>query len=87
MLLQVSMAVVLGNLDRYEEALAAARQARQLAVEVGAAIRLAQAHSALAQLLFETGRRDEAMAEVEALPEGLKEPAAACGELGIAAVI
>ena len=50
-------------------------------------IRLAQAHSALGQLLFDTGRWDEAMAEVEVLHEDLKEPAAACSDLGIAAVI
>ena len=50
-------------------------------------IRLAQAHSALGQLLFDTGRWDEAMAEVEALHEDLKEPIAACCDLGIAAVI
>ena len=49
--------------------------------------RLAQAHGALGQLLFETGRWDDALAEVEIVPEDLKEPAAACGELGIAAVI
>jgi tetratricopeptide (TPR) repeat protein len=87
LLLQINEAVALGNLDRYEEALAAARQARHLADEVGTAIRQAQAHGALGQLLFETGRWDDALAEVEALPSDLKEPAAACCELGIAAVI
>ena len=50
-------------------------------------IRLAQAHSALGQLLFDTGRWDDAMAEVEVLHEDLKEPVAACCDLGIAAVI
>ena len=34
-----------------------------------------------------TGRWDDALAEVESLPENLKEPAAACIDLGIAAVI
>ena len=87
LLLQINKAVTLGNLDRYEEALAAAGQARHLADQVGTAIRLAQAHSALGQLLFETGRWDDALAEVEILPEDLKEPAAACCDLGIAAVI
>jgi tetratricopeptide (TPR) repeat protein len=87
LLLQVNQAVTLGNLDRYEEALAVAGQARQLAGQIGAAIRLAQAHAALGQLLFETGRWDDALAEVESMPEDLKEPAAACGDLGIAAVI
>ena len=87
LLLQINKAVALGNLDRYQEALTAAGQARQLAEQVGTAIRLAQAHSALGQLLFETGRWDDALAEVESLPENLKEPAAACIDLGIAAAI
>ena len=87
LLLQINKAVALGNLDRYEEALTAAGQARQLAEQVGTAIRLAQAHGALGQLLFETGRWDDALAEVESLPENLKEPAVACIDLGIAAVI
>jgi DNA-binding CsgD family transcriptional regulator len=46
-----------------------------------------QAHSALGQLLFETGRWDEALAEVTAMDEDLKEPGAACCDLGIAALI
>jgi DNA-binding CsgD family transcriptional regulator/tetratricopeptide (TPR) repeat protein len=87
LLLQINKAVMLGNLDRYEEALAVAGQARQLADQVGTAIRLAQAHGALSQLLFETGRWDEALAELAMVHEDLKEPAAACCDLGIAAVI
>ena len=87
LLLQINKAVTLGNLDRYEEALAAAGQARDLADQVGTAIRLAQAHSALGQLLFQTGRWDDALAEVGIVHEDLKEPAAACCDLGIAAVI
>jgi tetratricopeptide (TPR) repeat protein len=87
LLLQINKAVTLGNLDRYEEALAAAGQARHLADQVGTAIRLAQAHGALGQLLFQAGRWDDALAEVGIVPESLKEPVAACCELGIAAVI
>ena len=87
LLLQINKAVTLGDLDQNEEALAVAGQARHLADQVGTAIRLAQAHGALGQLLFQTGRWDDALAEVEVLPEDLKEPAAACCELGIAAVI
>ena len=87
LLLQINKAVTLGDLDRYKEALAVAGQARYLAGQVGTAIRLAQAHGALGQLLFETGRWDDALAEVAILPENLKEPAAACIDLGIAAVI
>ena len=87
LLLQINKAVTLGCLDRYEEAFGAARQARYLADQVGTVIRLAQAHGALGQLLFDTGRWDDAMAEAKVLHEDLKEPAAACNDLGIAAVI
>ena len=87
LLLQINKAVTLGNLDRYEEAIAAAGQARYLAGQVGTAVRLAQAHGALGQLLFDTGRWDDALAEVETVHEDLKEPLAVCCELGIAAVI
>jgi DNA-binding CsgD family transcriptional regulator len=87
LLLQINKALTLCNLDQCEEALAAAGQARHLADQVGTTFRLAQAHGALGQLLFETGRWDDALAELEIVHENLKEPAAACGELGIAAVI
>ena len=88
LLLQINKALALGNLDQYEAALAAAREARRLAGQVGTTIRLGQAHCALGQLLFETGSWDEAMAEVAVVwPEDRKEAAATCGELGIAAVI
>ena len=88
LLLQINKALTLGNLDQYEKALAAAREARRLAGQVGTTIRLGQAQCALGQLLFETGRWDEAMTEVAVVwPEDRKEAAATCGELGIAAVI
>jgi DNA-binding CsgD family transcriptional regulator len=86
-LLQINMAVTLGNLDRYEQAIGAAREALYLADQAGTVIRRVQAHTALAELLFDTGRWAEAMAEVETLPEDVKEPMAACCDLGIAAVI
>jgi DNA-binding CsgD family transcriptional regulator len=87
LLLQINKAVALGLLDRYEEAFAAAREARRLADRVGMVIRQVQARSALGQLLFHTGQWADAMAEVQALPEGLKEPIAACCDLGVAAAI
>ncbi len=87
LLLQVNQAIALGNLDRYEEALDVAARARDLAGQVGTMIRLTQAHSALGQLLFETGRWDDALAELAALDEDPQEPGAACCDLGIAAVI
>ena len=87
LLLQINKAITLGDLDRYEEALAVAGQALRFADQVGTTFRLAQAHSALGQLLSQTGRWDDALAEVGILPEDLKEPAGACSDLGIAAVI
>ena len=87
LLLLINKAVTLCNLNRYDEALAAAERARQLADQVGTAIRLAQAHGVLGQLFFETGRWDDALAEIETVPTDLKEPGAACGELGTLAVI
>ena len=87
LLLLVNRAVTLCNLNRYDEALATAEWARQLADRVGTAIRLAQAHGVLGQLFFETGRWDDALAEIETLPTDLKEPGAACGELGTLAVV
>jgi len=87
LLLQINKAIALGYLDRHDEAFAAAKQARHLADQAGTVIRRVQAHSALGQLFFYTGRWTDAMAEVEVLPADLKEPIAACLDLGIAAVI
>lgn len=87
LLLQINKALMLGHLDRYEEALTVAGQARSLADEVGATLRLAQAHDTLGQLLFQTGRWGDALAEMANVPENLKEPAVACNQFGVAAVI
>jgi tetratricopeptide (TPR) repeat protein len=87
LLLQINKAVTLGCLDQYEQAFAAAGQARELAGQIGTAIRLAQAHGALCQLRFETGRWDDALAEPEVLQDDLKEATAACCIFGVAAVI
>jgi DNA-binding CsgD family transcriptional regulator len=87
LLLQINKAVTLGCLDQYEQAFAAAGQARELASQVGTAIRLAQAHSALSELRFATGRWDEVLAEMEMLQETLKEATVACVILGVAAMI
>jgi len=87
LLLQINKAATLCNLNRYDEALATAEQARQLADQVGTAFRLAQAHCALGQVFYETGRWDDALAELSTVPTDLKEPGAASLELGIAAVI
>ena len=87
LLLQINQAVTLGCLDQNERAVAAAGEARHLAGQLGTTIRLAQAHGALGQLFFETGRWDDALTELAIVPEDMKEPAAACWELGIATAI
>ena len=87
LLLQINKTVSLAGLDRYEEAFAAAHSAREIASRVGAVVRLAQAQSALGQLYFCTGRWDDALTDADILHYDLKEPAAACSDLSIAAVI
>jgi DNA-binding NarL/FixJ family response regulator len=87
LLLQINKAVTLCNLDRWDEALATAERARQLADQVGTSIRLTQAQCALSQTLHEMGRWDDALAEIAVLPEDLKDHLMVCCELGIAALI
>jgi tetratricopeptide (TPR) repeat protein len=87
LLLLINKAVTLSNLDRNDDALALASQARHLADQVGADFRSSQARSLLGQVLFETGRWDEALAEALSGQKGMMEPAAVCCDLGIAALI
>jgi len=87
LLLEINKAVALCNLNQYDEALATAGRAQQLADRVGTTMRLAQAHGALGQTLYEIGRWDDALAELSTIPVDLKEPGAACGELAITATI
>ncbi|MGH3299295.1 MAG: ATP-binding protein, partial [Trebonia sp.] len=87
LLLQINKAIALGSIDRWDEALTTARGARQLADQVGTALRLAQAQCTLSQFLHETGRWDDALSEIAVVPEDLKDPLIVCCELGIAAVV
>jgi len=87
LLLQINKAVTLGDLDQYDGAFAAARQAQRLADRAGIMVRRAQAHCCLGQLLFHTGHWDDAMAEVGVLQEVTKDPGVACADHGVAAVI
>jgi DNA-binding CsgD family transcriptional regulator len=87
LLLQVNQAVALGDLDRYDEALKTAEQVRKQADTTGSLVRLAQAQSALSELLFEVGRWDDAQAEIETLSDEFKDPSVMCCDRGIAAVI
>jgi DNA-binding CsgD family transcriptional regulator len=87
LLLQVNKAVALASIDRLDEALTTAERARQLAEQVGTSLRLAQAQCILSQFLYESGRWDDAQAEIAVVPEDLKDPLIVCCELGIAAEI
>ncbi|MBM7773689.1 DNA-binding CsgD family transcriptional regulator [Actinokineospora baliensis] len=87
LLLQINQAVALGDVDRYPEAIAAATAVRILAQEAGGQVRLAQAHSALGELLFDVGRWDDALHEVTALADDVKDPGVACCDHGIAALV
>ena len=87
LLLQINKAMTLGDLDRYDEAFAAAREAQRLASRAGITVRLTQAHCCLGQLLFDTGRWDDAITEVGVLADEIKDPSVACCDHGVAAVI
>jgi DNA-binding CsgD family transcriptional regulator/tetratricopeptide (TPR) repeat protein len=87
LLLQINKSVALGDLDRYEEAVGTATEVRQLADRTGSMVRLAQARSALGELLFEAGQWDAAQDEVEALADDVKDPATTCCDRGFVAMI
>ncbi|MEJ2858449.1 MULTISPECIES: ATP-binding protein [unclassified Saccharothrix] len=87
LLLQINQAVTLGELDRAEEAIASARVVRHAADQTGNTVRLAQAQSALGQLLLDAGHWDEALVDVDLLPDDLKHPMVSRCDHGVAALI
>jgi DNA-binding CsgD family transcriptional regulator/tetratricopeptide (TPR) repeat protein len=89
LVLQINQAVALGDLDRHDEAIATAQQVRQLADDAGNVVRLAQAQSVLGELLFDVGRWDDALAEVdlEVQPGLSKDPVVECCDHGVSATI
>ena len=87
LLLQINQAVALGDLDRYDAAISAAAQVRQLADEAGNLVRLSQAQSALGELLFDVGRWDDALAEVDLAFSVSLDSFVKCYEHGLAATI
>lgn len=87
LLLRINQSVTLGALDRLSDALAAAAQARELADRTGSVVRLAQAQSGIGHVLLGAGRWDDALAEVDVVPDDRKEPAVVCGDHGVAAII
>ncbi|MFC0431241.1 AAA family ATPase [Kutzneria buriramensis] len=87
LLLRINRAVALGGVDRCDEAVAAARDVRQLAEHVGNTVRLAQAQSALVQLSYDSGCWDDALVDVDLVADELKNPVVAACDHGIAALI
>ncbi|HEX6357984.1 LuxR C-terminal-related transcriptional regulator, partial [Actinophytocola sp.] len=87
LLLQINQSVALGDLDRHDEAVSTATQVRQLADHAGSMVRLAQARSALGELLFEAGQWAAAQEEIEALADDVKDPGTTCCDRGFAAMI
>src|SRR6266511_3347985 len=77
---------IAGEVANVALAQATAAEVRQLADDTGNAIRLAQAHGVLGELLYEVGRWDDALAEFE-LGSGLTNPSVECSAHGMAATI
>lgn len=87
LLLQINQAVALGVMDRYDEAIRVARTVRHTADRVGNLFRLAQAQSALGELLFDNGKWDDALVEIELSLGVSKNPVVDCAQHGLAATI
>ncbi|HEX3828465.1 MAG TPA: AAA family ATPase [Sporichthyaceae bacterium] len=87
LLLQINRAVTLANLNQVTAAVGAAREARELADNTGHVVRMAQAQSALGQLLYDRGDWDDALVEVDLLSDELKHPMVSCCDHGVAALI
>jgi len=87
LLLQLNKSVALGNLDRNDDAVSAAMRVREQADHSGSLVRLAQARSALGQLLFKVGHWDDTLSEVAAITDDMKDPATTCCDRGLAAKI
>ncbi|SHN45971.1 helix-turn-helix transcriptional regulator [Cryptosporangium aurantiacum] len=87
LLVQINRAIWLGDLDRYPEALEALREVRDEAARVGSAIRTAQAYTALCELYFENGQWDDALADLNAVPDEARDQASACQHRGMVAAI
>jgi tetratricopeptide (TPR) repeat protein len=87
LMLQINYAAQLGDLDRYDAAISAAEQVRKLADDSGNAVRLAQAQVVVGELLFDVGRWDDALAEVDLGPGPLPDPTVECSAHGLTATI
>ena len=90
LLLRINHAAVLGELDRYVEAIGAARDVWTQADGAGNTLRTSQAQSVLSELLFDTGQWDDALGDVLHVDSPLgppRNPVVECVGHGIAATI
>jgi ATP/maltotriose-dependent transcriptional regulator MalT len=87
LMLQINQAAALGDLDRYDAAISTGEQVRQLADDAGNVVRRAQAQVVVGELLFDVGRWDDALAEVDLGSVALPDPAVECSAHGLAATI
>ena len=84
--LLVNQAAALGELDRHDEAIRTARQAKRLATDSHNVVRLTHAQSVIGELFFNTGRWDDALRELDT-DLAVKDPPAACCDLARVALI
>jgi DNA-binding CsgD family transcriptional regulator len=90
LMLQINQANSFGLLDRYGQAIAAVRAVRERAERAGNVLRLSQAQSLLADLLFVTGQWNDALSEVDNIDRdsgASKNPVVECYHHGTAAII
>ncbi|GIF49856.1 LuxR family transcriptional regulator [Asanoa ferruginea] len=87
LLLQINQANAFGVLDRYDEAILVAQKVRESADRAGNAFRRAQAQSMLGELLFESGRWDDALVEIDLALNVSKNPTTDSAQHAFAATI
>ena len=90
LMLQINQANALSLLDQYGQAMSAVRAVRERAERAGNVLRLSQAQSLLADLLFVTGHWDDALSEVDNIDRdsgASKNPVVECYHHGTAAII
>ncbi len=87
LILQINQSVALGVLDRYDDAIRVAESVRDAAGRAGNVFRLAQAHCALGELLFDVGKWDDALVEIDLALGVSKDPMVDCFQHGLAATI
>jgi ATP/maltotriose-dependent transcriptional regulator MalT len=87
LILQINQASAFGVLDRYEDAIRLGERVRDGAQRAGNVFRLAQAHCVLGELLFDVGKWDDALVEIDLALDVSKDPMVDCAQHGLAATI